>query len=44
MNSATFQRYSSDARDAAETGMTRIVGELNLPHNRPRFQETYQYP
>ena len=31
---ATFQRDSSDARDAAETGMIRIVGELNLPQNR----------
>ena len=32
--SATFQRDSSDAKDAAETGMTRIVGELNRPQNR----------
>ena len=34
MISAAFQRDSSDARDAAETGMTRIVGELNRPQNR----------
>ena len=32
--SAAFQRDSSDARDAAETGVTRIVGELNRPQNR----------
>lgn len=32
--SAAFQRDSSDARDAAETGMTCIVGELNRPQNR----------
>lgn len=32
--SAAFQRESSDARDAAETGMTRIIGELNRPRNR----------
>ena len=32
--SAAFQRDSSDASDAAETGMTRIVGELNRPQNR----------
>jgi hypothetical protein len=32
--SATLQRDSSDSRDAAETGMTRIGGELNLPQNR----------
>jgi hypothetical protein len=31
---ATVQRESSDARDATEAGMTCIVGELNLPHNR----------
>lgn len=34
MISAAFQRDSSDAKDAAETGMTRIVGELNRPQNR----------
>ena len=32
--SAAFLRDSSDARDAAETGMTRIVAELNQPKNR----------
>ncbi|MFM7314637.1 MAG: hypothetical protein ACKO0M_16005 [Cyanobium sp.] len=32
--SALLQRESTDARDAAETGMTRIVGELNKPRNR----------
>lgn len=32
--SVLLQAESSDARDAAETGMTRIVGELNRPRNR----------
>lgn len=32
--SAAFQRESSDARDAAETGVTRILGELNRLPNR----------
>ena len=32
--SVAFQRESSDARDAAETGMTRILGELNREQNR----------
>lgn len=32
--SILLQRESSDARDAAETGITRIVGELNRPRNR----------
>ncbi|WP_231597282.1 hypothetical protein [Synechococcus sp. CBW1004] len=32
--SVLLQAESSDARDAAETGITRIVGELNKPHNR----------
>lgn len=32
--SAAFQRESSDARDAAETGITRILGELNKEQNR----------
>jgi hypothetical protein len=32
--SVAFQRDSIDARDAAETGFTRILGELNRPRNR----------
>ena len=32
--SAAFQRDSINASDAAETGVTRIVGELNRPQNR----------
>ena len=32
--SAAFQRDSSDPHDAAETGVTSIVGELNRPQNR----------
>lgn len=32
--SVLLQAESSDARDAAETGITRIVGELNRPRNR----------
>jgi hypothetical protein len=32
--SAAFQRESGDARDAAETGITRILGELNREPNR----------
>lgn len=32
--SILLQAESSDARDAAETGITRIVGELNKPWNR----------
>lgn len=34
MVSAAFQRESNNLSDAAETGMTRIVGELNRPQNR----------
>lgn len=32
--SVLLQAESGDARDAAETGITRIVGELNRPRNR----------
>jgi hypothetical protein len=32
--SAAFQRDGNDARDAAETGLTRILGELNREPNR----------
>lgn len=32
--SVLLQAESSDARDAAETGITRILGELNRPRNR----------
>lgn len=32
--SAVSQREGSNARDAAETGTTRIFGELNRPQDR----------
>lgn len=32
--SGGLDRENTDARDAAETGMTRILGELNRPRNR----------
>ena len=32
--STLLQRESNDARDAAEAGITRIIGELNRPRNR----------
>ena len=38
--SAAFQRDSGDAKDAAETGMTRILGELNRPQNRGLLTKT----
>jgi hypothetical protein len=37
--SAAFQRESSDARDAAETEMTRILGVLNREQNRGLLAE-----